>query len=513
MPARRRSMRRPRSKRPAIFNCLNLPQELLSRRGGMCKSRPHVNRKMEFAIMTNTATILPANEQEASTEQNALTMQRNLRDIVAEYDQKVAATSKTIADFQAAGNALRLAACIGGTWGHTNIESGTVSEHTLKDSLLKSAWHHVYDGLNISTIASANDKKRFQQAMASPAPFTLENIRATLGDYLLNPQANILRGLAEVFSDLDPAFKSHDKVKIGVAGLPKRVIIGYFGSDYGHGADQVRDILNALAAFQRKPLASDRELRMLFGDENALLENREIERQISPYRDETEKVKLYARGIRLRRFSNGNGHLFFEPDALRDINMALTEYYGEVLPDCSEEKPEQQRASTAVSKDLQYYPTPVAVVERVLSDVYIRPGDKVLEPSCGCGRFLDALRKVGANVVGIEVDPGRAAQARAKGHNVLLANFLETIPTADYTHVVLNPPLFGKHYAKHVEHAFKFLKPGGKLVAILPITARYDHGLLDGQWRDLPVGSFCESGTNINTTVLTKWKPCNPQEA
>ena len=87
--------------------------------------------------------------------------------------------------------------------------------------------------------------------------------------------------------------------------------------------------------------------------------------------------------------------------------MALAEYYGEVLPDCSEERPTQRQTSTAVSKDLQYYPTPATVVERVLSDVYIRQGERVLEPSCGCGRFLDALRTAGADVVGIEVDAAR----------------------------------------------------------------------------------------------------------
>lgn len=52
---------------------------------------------------------------------------------------------------------------------------------------------------------------------------------------------------------------------------------------------------------------------------------------------------------------------------------------------------------------------------------------------------------------------------------------------------------------------------GGTLIAILPATARYDHGLLDHlipqarwstPWHDLPVGTFSESGTNINTTVL-----------
>jgi hypothetical protein len=434
---------------------------------------------------------------------NELALQRNLSDVVSEYDTKLAAIPQALADFEAAATALKTAACVAGTWGETTINTGSVYDSTMKDSLLKSAWRHVYNGLNIETIASAADKKRFQQAMTSPAPFTLDNIRATFGDFLLNPRANILRGLAEVFSDLDPAFKSHDKVKIGVTGLPKRVIVGSCGSDYGYGADKVRDILNALAAYQHKPLVERREIMELFSDENALLQDREFEKPVSLYNDTKEKIKVHARGVRLRRFSNGNGHLFFEPDTLRDINLALAEYYGDVLADCSEEKPEQQRASTAVSKDLQYYPTPKAVVDRVLGNIYLQKGDKVLEPSCGCGRFLDALRKSGADAVGIEVDPGRVAEARAKGHKVMMANFLETVPTGDYDRVIMNPPFYGQHYAKHVNHALKFLKPGGTLTAILPVTARYDHGLLDGQWQDLPVGSFSESGTNINTTVLT----------
>ena len=40
------------------------------------------------------------------------------------------------------------------------------------------------------------------------------------------------------------------------------------------------------------------------------------------------------------------------------------------------------------------------------------------------------------------------------------------------------------------------------LTAILPATARYDHGLLSGSWEDLPVGAFSESGTNVNTMVV-----------
>lgn len=430
-----------------------------------------------------------------------LALQRSLAEVVAEYEQKTATLHKSIGDFEAAGAILKREATIAGTWGGVAIDTGSIYERMLADSLLKSAWRHVYAGLKIESIASAKDKKLFEQSFENPPPFTLSNIRATFGDYLLNPRGNILRGLAEVFCDLDPAYKSHDKVRIGVKGLPKRIILNCCGDWYhGYGSNRVRDILNALASYQGKPLITSQEMR-------ALWHNGEVMRVDGEHtfqdRYNSETIRIIGRGVWLRRFSNGNGHLFFDASTLRDINLALAEFYGDVLPDCSEEKPDQKRQSTAVSKDLQYYPTPAKVVHRVMADLWIKKGEKVLEPSCGCGRFLDALRSAGAEAFGIEVDSGRAALCRAKGHKVLVRNFLETAPTGDYDRVVMNPPFYGKHYAKHVEHALKFLKPGGQLTAILPASARYDHGLLDGRWHDLPVGSFMESGTNINTTVLT----------
>jgi hypothetical protein len=207
----------------------------------------------------------PIGNQAEKVEHNALALQRSLRDVVAEYDQKLAAIPQAIADFEAAGNAIKTAACIGGTWGHINIDTGRVYDRELKQSLLVSAWRNIYSGLNIESIASAEDKKRFEQNVCSPAPFTIDNIRATFGDFLLNPRANILRGMAEVFSDLDPAFKSHDKMKIGVSGLPKRVILRWCNND------RVRDVLNALAAYQRKPLTEYQEVSALFKSETALL--------------------------------------------------------------------------------------------------------------------------------------------------------------------------------------------------------------------------------------------------
>ena len=101
---------------------------------------------------------------------------------------------------------------------------------------------------------------------------------------------------------------------------------------------------------------------------------------------------------------------------------------------------------------------------------------------------------------------------RAKGYGVMQANFLQVQPDPVFDFVLMNPPFYGKHYQKHVEHARKFLKPGGVLYAILPITAVTDHGFVDpgrgwDVWKDLPPGSFSESGTNINTGIVRMFAP------
>lgn len=437
---------------------------------------------------------------------------RPIREVVAEYETKEAAIPDAIRAFEDAGAALKAAACVGGTWGREDIKTGHAYEHTLRASLLRSAWLHVWEGLNLNAIASAEDKRKWDAAMASPAPFTIDNIAATLGRYIENPRANILRGLAEVFSGLDPAYKSHEKVKIGVKGLPKRVILHNIGSFSSYGEERMRDIINALAAYQGKPLLTQPEVTLILKNGYALDKGGTFPHPWNS-RHDTNTVTVPARGIWLKRFQNGNGHLFFGPEALRDINLALAEFYGDVLADSPEADAERPkpRESTAVSKDLQFYPTPQAVIDKMIRDMSGLRGASVLEPSCGNGVMMVALKRAGAGSVhGIEVHSGRAASARMWGMPVQTANFLEVPPNPVFNIVAMNPPFYGRHYAKHVRHAMRFLKPGGRLYAILPATARYDHGELDDlrpEWRDLPVGAFAESGTNICTTIASIYKP------
>lgn len=439
-------------------------------------------------------------------------LQQTVVDLINEYAAKHDAVDDAIATFNRAFDALGMAATVQGTFVEPVGQQSFLYADRLRANLLKSGWKAVYNRLQIDSIASAKDKKLFERTMAAPPALTIDNARATFGDYFTRPRFHILRGLAEAFVDLDPAYKSHSKVRIGVKGLPKRIILRSWGEySTGWGQDRFRDIVNALATYQGKPHLSWPErsaINDVIKTRDAVLDGREVVWSEAKAGDEPQWVGV-DRGITVRGFGNGNAHIFFNKWTLLDINRALAEFYGEVLPDAEEEgvKPS---ASTAVSKDLQFYWSPPAVVDAALEFASVwsrqqysgeRPALTVLEPSCGDGRILDGIAARGYRSLGFEYHPGRAAEARAKGHAVITANFLDQPATPDFDRVVMNPPFYGKHYAKHVRHALGFLKPGGTLVAILPATARYDHDELRGDWCDLPVASFADAGTNVPTCL------------
>lgn len=90
-------------------------------------------------------------------------------------------------------------------------------------------------------------------------------------------------------------------------------------------------------------------------------------------------------------------------------------------------------------------------------------------------------------------------------------------PSDLYDTVVMNPPFDRERDIDHVTHALSFLKTGGHLVAIMSagtefretrkaIAFRELMESMGAQWKELPPGSFAESGTYVNTVMLSVWK-------
>jgi SAM-dependent methyltransferase len=133
-----------------------------------------------------------------------------------------------------------------------------------------------------------------------------------------------------------------------------------------------------------------------------------------------------------------------------------------------------------------FFPSPPAVVRRVVELADLRPGLSVLEPSAGLGDLAEAARAAGCSVRCVEQLLPAVQILRARGFDVTDADFLAIYPptfaittgTPAYDRVLMNPPFERNAAMRHVLHALKFLKPGGKLVAVLPASIT-DHEVDD----------------------------------
>ena len=73
--------------------------------------------------------------------------------------------------------------------------------------------------------------------------------------------------------------------------------------------------------------------------------------------------------------------------------------------------------------DVPYVPTPQGVVTRMLTLAGVRKDDLLYDLGCGDGRMVvTAAQRFGARGVGIDLDPERIAEARAKAKRAGVAN-------------------------------------------------------------------------------------------
>ena len=72
----------------------------------------------------------------------------------------------------------------------------------------------------------------------------------------------------------------------------------------------------------------------------------------------------------------------------------------------------------------------------------------------------------------------------------------------------MNPPFKDGADIDHIMHAVKFLRPGGRLVALCADGPRQGEKLrplaeaCGGWWESLPEGTFAEHGTNVRVAMV-----------
>ncbi len=117
-----------------------------------------------------------------------------------------------------------------------------------------------------------------------------------------------------------------------------------------------------------------------------------------------------------------------------------------------------------------FYRTPSWCVDALVEHLHIPAGSTVLDPCCGDGAILDALKVHGHRPVGLELHLGRL-KVSGLAHEVVHRNALDAarwvMPGSPIGAVVTNPPY--KDAAKFVERALHegFAKGAGQVAMLL----------------------------------------------
>ncbi len=156
----------------------------------------------------------------------------------------------------------------------------------------------------------------------------------------------------------------------------------------------------------------------------------------------------------------------------------------------------------------QLFPTPPDLARRMVELADIEPGHRVLEPSAGTGNILAALPTVrpDGQVVAVEIHSSLLYKLEPYADEIVCGDFLQQNGNmGKFDRILMNPPFGNAADIQHIEHARKFLKPGGRLVAICAGGPRQENRLMPlcDTWERLPADSFKESGTGVNTVLLS----------
>lgn len=165
-----------------------------------------------------------------------------------------------------------------------------------------------------------------------------------------------------------------------------------------------------------------------------------------------------------------------------------------------------------------YFPTHVKVIDKMIAKLDITAGCSILEPSAGNGSIVDRVLykfpTVNFKCIELLYNLTDIIKLKHQSVEVITDNFMSVGVTDKFDIVMMNPPFENAADVNHVMRAFEHLKPGGRLVSIMStaFTFRDTHPYslfkswlknLDHCHEMLPTKSFKDSGTNIDTILLT----------
>jgi 2-polyprenyl-3-methyl-5-hydroxy-6-metoxy-1,4-benzoquinol methylase len=176
----------------------------------------------------------------------------------------------------------------------------------------------------------------------------------------------------------------------------------------------------------------------------------------------------------------------------KDIGKAYSTYYTHSFNEANEYAgaPDLTRKILHRANNLFLYLTGVRMEMSKLNYMYLgnlKPG-LLLDVGCGGGLLLDRMRSIGWKVMGVEVDPLAANEAK---NNFGLQVHVGSLDEAGYPDGIFDAVTMS-HVIEHVHDPVallrecrRVLKPGGILVVVTPNIKSYLHERFKKSWRGL----------------------------
>lgn len=152
-------------------------------------------------------------------------------------------------------------------------------------------------------------------------------------------------------------------------------------------------------------------------------------------------------------------------------------------------------------KSHQFYPTPDALAQRLITLAQIDTSHSCLEPSAGQGNI--AVHLPVDRTTCVELSALHCQILRSKGLKVVEHDFTSwSGPEAGFDRIVMNPPFNMGRWQDHLDAAAALVKPGGKIVSVLPSGAKNKASLAGFQcsWHGPYADEF--PGTSVDIVIL-----------
>jgi len=174
----------------------------------------------------------------------------------------------------------------------------------------------------------------------------------------------------------------------------------------------------------------------------------------------------------------------------------------------------KRTAATKSQEGVDYFATPEPIGLKMVDFLHLQPNEKALEPSAGDGAIARWLPNFTSNTA---IEPSYHLSAdlalNAETSTVERLSFEDHHIINKYDGIAMNPPFgtAGKTAMEHVDKAFKHLREGGRIVAIVP-TGKMNDRLTEwlaenpsAQLRKrvlLPGTTFKRAGTGVYTQMI-----------